>query len=212
MEEATVHSNWQKLDMFVLEFKDKPNRHPAFFEAMDKKPFTRESIDKIISEGICVRAIDMFLNGALVTDEGKKIIAIRQDLEGYERDKTLFHELIHACYGDYTFDNSLHDDTIYIASSIMEYLLKDKALSQENIYFIENALITEWYARQLRTQPTLLRYAIQSFGLEEYIYDRASAQAFHPAFNDPRQSLFSFGKEHYEDVRNKYLKLPAFMD
>lgn len=193
---AVPQAKWEELDKFVLELKDKENRHVGLFEAIEKKPITINSFNHLLAQGLDVKLSEKLRSyGVCFFNNMRFIIKLRKDLEPYERDKTLFHELVHAHYG-----SSYTNDSI----RVFELEVED--------FKLENAVIVEWLARQLRADPKLLRHVSNSFGLEQHIYDRASAQAFHPAFNGQRQLLFDFGKEHYEDLRKEYLKMPVLMD
>ena len=68
----------------------------------------------------------------------------------YERDKVLFHELVHAAAPDFFDDRN-----------------------DANC-----ALVVEYYARQKRADSLLLAYAVTAFRLQPAVYDAASFAAF----------------------------------
>ncbi len=93
-------------------------------------------------------------------------IMIKEDSSPYERDTTLFHELAHLHYSPP--DNLA---TIFV--------------SRDNLSYKQMEASIEWIGRKVRADPTLLRHAVLAFGLEPYVYDQASYQAFNNLVRQP---------------------------
>ena len=107
----------------------------------------------------------------------KREIFLEKDLEPYQRDLTLFHEITHAWYEDDASDSPLSH------------------------YAYENRVIAEYLSRILRKNPELLKHTVLSFYLKHYIYDLASYQAFHPyPSNLDIQLAFPFAEEYYKNL------------
>lgn len=100
-------------------------------------------------------------------------IEIKEGLNAFNRDCTLFHELVHACF--------------YSAGAFR--------ICREEEYFKLEAIV-EFNARKLRAQPELLRHAINSFKLTPQVYDLAS----YKAFPDHPQKLLGFTPSFYEKI------------
>ncbi|HIH15160.1 MAG: hypothetical protein QT08_C0008G0052 [archaeon GW2011_AR17] len=106
---------------------------------------------------------------------GRRIL-LRDDLKGYERDLTFFHELVHAYSLEY-FGNILMD------------VGKNIPLETKQAHFY----LVEYFARLHRADPLLLRTAISRFGLKPFVYDRISLLAFPELCSTPNeQVLFPF--------------------
>lgn len=143
--------------------------HPLLRE-IKEKPLTTISIDDLIFKGWRVELLGTYEGSTFFTS---KWISLGKRFKEYHRDKTLLHELVHAHYGrDLTRDSDA-----------------DKVC-------ITNNAIVDWAARKLRAKPKLLRYAVNAFGLEPHIYDKASLEAFYE-LERTKQNLFPF----YEDYR-----------
>lgn len=162
--------------------------HRPIWEMITSNPFSRESVDSMVSKGWKIWLIDLegfeSMGGGCWTE--LKCIILKHRLEGFERDVTLFHELLHAHYGDELTDR------------------KTEGQKGE-----ENFLIIEWIARQSRADPELLKYTINTFQLEPQIYDKVSCQAFAPDWQSldnyisGRQKAFPFLRQF---VDKEYLK------
>lgn len=165
---------WNDLDAYVRYLKDISSRfgdHKSFFNLIISNPFTKKSVDQLISIGWNLTT-DLIYEGSINPDN--KTIYLREDLEDYRRDSTLFHELVHAWYGECSYDIPIEDQ-----------------------HRRENAAITEWLARKLRAQPDLLKHVIKSFDLQPHVYDRISLEAF----VGKDQSTFSFMEESINNYR-----------
>lgn len=134
-------------------------------------------IENLFSEGYVVEFSELMSDGEV---EGK-IIRIDEKLRAdpYERDKTLFHELAHVLF-PYFQHSKQHTD------------------------YREGPI--EWIGRRLRADPVLLRLAVYGFGLDPFIYDKASYKAFFP---DPVKNTIQLSLWH-ENPEYPYNKI--FMD
>lgn len=160
----SCRANWTELDKHVKE-----NFQADFYK--NRYPAPLESIDLLVREGWKVELKKIYSDGYIVC--APKIIFINEFLTGFQRDVTLFHEIIHALYPG-RGDNNI----------------------RPGIY---NEEIVEWLARQCRTDSKLLRYAILTFGLEPQVYDKVSYHAFPDAlgYNLDRQLAFPFAEEFF---------------
>ncbi|MDP4012249.1 MAG: hypothetical protein Q8R00_01430 [Candidatus Nanoarchaeia archaeon] len=166
MEDWPCGYNWEKLDNYVLNHANKVN--PLLFSLISKKPLTNQSIDELIRNGLRLESMKLESYGHLL---GGRVIILRESLKGYERDKTVFHEVLHALYGVKVSKDCFGD-----------------RIAKEN-----NALV-EWAARRFRAQPNLLRHTIKSFGLEIEVYDLASYYAYNHLQQGQLQFPFVNGK------------------
>jgi hypothetical protein len=127
--------------------KDFPNRR--IWDSIEE-PITTDSIDSLIEDGWVVKTEqDTTYSRPWLTE-----IGLQYGLRGFERDRALFHEIVHAWLGKEASDNMLarfRDD---------------------------NNTIVEHLARQLRANPEILRHSVLAFNLEPEIYDSVSHQAF----------------------------------
>ncbi len=152
--------NWKNMDLYVSETREKYPGLPIW-EEIREKPITVESIDEKIKGGLVVITRPMYFHGS-VSFSGE--ILLREGLDPFKRDITLFHELAH-----------LHHPILLSWDS-------------PNYLGIEKETITEWLGRKARADPLLLRKAIYGFGLEPHIYDKSSYFAF------SKQFLFPFAE------------------
>ena len=173
---------WEKLEEYVERlvsiFKDKPYR-----KIIENPEITCKSISSLFKEGWRVELLEYDKGlGGLCYPENKEI-TLNKSFVKYQRDKVLFHELVHAHYPGELSDAGLewNADT---HNAIVDYL-----------------------ARIHRANPVLLKHAIETFGLEPYIYDRPSFLAFSPLKEEmlERQMVFDFAKKDYSIFRKKYL-------
>ena len=151
-----IDLSWTGLQEKISKIRDSYPQNRQIWTTIHYAPITTKSIDKLISKGITLEVLENKFEKheyGRYSSTSKKIF-LEAGLDGYERDTTLFHELVHAWYGKDLYDN-------------------DIALFPD-----DNNAIAEWLARQLRSNHKLLRYAIMAFGLEPQIYDRASYMAF----------------------------------
>ena len=154
---------WQDLNVFV---KKSIAKDDFRWQIIKEHPFNLDSIDQLLEKNFNITLFKekenqygYYLGGPAFLRPG---ILLNQRLINYPRDLTLFHELGHAWY-DHTANFPFPD----LWSPLEER-------------HIRNGAIIEWLARQWRATPNLLRHTIHSFGLKEYIYDRASYEAFAP--------------------------------
>lgn len=160
-------AKWKDLDTLVSLLEG----HPLLRE-IKGKPLTTVSIDNLVFNGWRVELLGTYEGSTFFTS---KWISLGKRLEAFDRDKTLFHELVHAHYG--------RDATGDVGSS-----------EQHKI----NNAIVDWAARKLRANPKLLKYAVNAFGLKPYIYDKASLEAFYE-LEKTKQRLFRF-LENYKEL------------
>jgi len=113
------------------------------------KELTTEAIDELAANGWSIDFITNYVLVGGISKEDRKI-KIRQNLVPYERDITLFHELAHIFFGD---DLNRHSDDT-------------------------EELVAEYFGRKWRSDPTLLRHTLQTFGLQPVVYDYISQIAF----------------------------------
>lgn len=127
--------------------KDFPHRR--IWQAIEE-PMTTDSIDSLIGDGWVVKTEQEDTYSKPWLNE----IGLEYGLNGFARDRALFHEIAHALLGEEASDNLLarfRDD---------------------------NNTIVEYLARQLRANPEILRHSVLAFNLEPEIYDSVSHQAF----------------------------------
>ncbi len=121
-------------------------------------------------------------------ENGHIQICLRKGLEGYRRDLTIFHELVHVQYRGILDDLTGQEETDIPNNAIVEYL-----------------------ARIHRAKPDLLKTTINLFDLNPRIYDKPSLVAFSHQVKLEKEFLerqvpFKFAK-YYFDKRRKYLKI-----
>jgi len=127
-----------------------PPHHP-YVIAINRNPFNKQAIKTLKEEGWRVEFHD-FASAYIKRD--KRILFIPKFGEmavGLQRDATIFHEAIHAHYGDVSNDGFI---------PIMEHKI--------------NGAITEYLARKSRTDPFLLATLWDCFAIPTQIYDGVS--------------------------------------
>jgi len=144
--------DWAELDAAVAKIRQE-TLYARDWSKIDDS-FTRGSIDILVQSGWKL-FVDFRGPGAFCSPVRKEI-GLPKSLGGFERDTALFHELVHAWFGD-----ELND-------AARRYFMRER----------QNNRITEWLARKLRAKPELLRHAVTTFGLEPVIYDSSSYLAF----------------------------------
>ena len=144
-----------ELDHQVKNFRQRNELDKIWF-LLERKPFNQDSISKLVKDGWVVT--DSGYPTLSICDEKKKEIQLANEISGGVRDVHLFHELVHAWYGDELNDGGYFSFISYKAN--------------------KNRVIVDWLAFQLRADPEILRHTILSFGLTPQIYDRASFEAF----------------------------------
>ncbi len=149
------------------------------FNRLDEFPldenFSEDTINYFIKNGTKVLIKESLKGQGYLrfSSNSRYIIEIKEGLNAFERDCTLFHELVHACFN--------------FSRSFM--------ISGEEEYWKLEAIV-ELNARKLRAQPPLLRHAIKSFKLPPKVYDLAS----YKAFPDHPQQLLQFMPSVYEQI------------
>ena len=169
---------WKELQEFISRLsKSESFKIKKLYYDIVKNPvkITCETISKIHDQGWRI-SFSKFLQGACI-DRNKKIL-LGDSLRGYERDETLFHELVH-----------------------LHYLGKlDEGFSKTYEADARNAIV-EYFARPLRANSNLLRHTIETFKLEPQIYDLPSFLAFSEFTQESlkRQLTFNFDS-YYTDL------------
>ncbi len=176
------NAKWNELDSYVqiIQFEQP---YKKFLKEIKNKPITKESINELIKNKWKVH---LDYSGHIGSRRGiclfkYKTIELNSDLKGYIRDRILFHEIVHACYGEISSDS----------------LATEEEYGQHIVH--GNRCITEWLARQLRSEPEMLEHAVKSFRLEPYLYDHISYQAFCPGFD--KQLVLSFTEEYFKNLK-----------
>lgn len=146
---------WEHLNAFVQRIKERDPKR-KIWTLLKEKPVTIQSIDELARDGwkVIPEAFEWSSGSA---DAIAKTIWVSEPT-AYQRDKTLFHEIAHAYYGEEIADS-------------MNFI-PERQIRQEN-----NA-IAEWIGRQSRSQPSLLRHAILTFDLKPEVYDMVSYLSF----------------------------------
>ena len=170
-----AEASFAELDRYVRQEKYR-GYVDQIWPLIDANPITPHSIDRLITEGWIAEMDDAKIGRGGKCDHEKKLITLfgsdaQYERKPYSRDMTLIHELAHAHYPSL---NSQMTPT-------GERVITDKI----------GEAMTEWIARQIRTEPEVLRAAVLWFDLEPYVYDRASYIAF-VVMNHPGQKLFPF--------------------
>ncbi len=149
---------WDELNGYVLGLRDDRWKDKVF-RLVREKPITPRSIDSLVADGWKVVEGDYTMTH-LSVDGKNGLIEVKESLEGYKRDRDLFHEIVHAIY----------ERTCFSA------LLVDHWLDIEECY--RDLAFVEWVGRKARANVENLRVAIRGFKLRSYIYDRISYLAF----------------------------------
>ena len=167
-------SPWEKINSYVLQLRETNSRYPIW-RAIEEFPLSKDFIDGIVEEGWrVIYEPDFFFLGG-ITHPPEKNIILKAELKPYQRDRTLFHELAH----------------------LRHPLLLSYQTANDQKQKCEREVIVEWLGRKARADPGLLRHAVLSFGLDAYIYDKSSYQAFQGIKG---QQCFSFMREEYKDI------------
>lgn len=180
MLDVTIMS-WKELNDYVLSLASSYIFRRTFV-LIRKDPITPMSIDLLVKNDWQVEETSFFLFGSpgrVSFDTGrprpnhirKGKILLHDRLDGYERDKTLCHELVHAWYGRQHIESGLLD-----AGWIAETNDGNRA-------------VAEWIGRKIRANPGILSRAVYRFGLRPHVYDRISYIAFECQKNMPVKEL-----------------------
>jgi len=105
------------------------------------------------------------------------VLYLDENSSPYDRDKGLFHELVHVWYGD-ELNDSLNT-------------------RWHGKFADENRAIAERLARKLRANSDLLRYTLDSFELELFVYDGPSYEASY----GKNQLVLPIIGDHYTQLR-----------
>lgn len=161
-------ASWSTIDHYVQQDRQK---NTWFWKNIDARPFTQQSLDQLLSLGLQVEFKK--LDGAYgyaYSPEREDIpqknarIEIHSLLRLYNRDKTLFHELMHVWHG---------------------YRLDDGPKTRTKELQRKNTLRVEWLARQTRANPEILQHTLIKLRIQPWIYDEASYDAFKSLCKDP---------------------------
>ncbi|MBI5797899.1 hypothetical protein HZA98_03275 [Candidatus Woesearchaeota archaeon] len=159
---ASSDMSWRELTDFVKEDRRYAGQLYRMFE---KKPFTLGSLHLHNTKRIMeLRFEDIKDYGNLIFSGSKDTITLRSGLLPFQRDVTLFHELMHAWYYPY---------------------LNDFYSGEAHARALRNGARTEWLARNARAQPKLLREVVCFFELKKEIYDFSSYLAFRDYVGTP---------------------------
>lgn len=182
-------ANWNELESAIAQIRKRPlspaRKRDSIWRSIENNPITPKSIDQLISEGWKLTTVPLSYSKAFCLPPPDKKIVISTDLEGYQRDKALSHEVCHACYL-YELDDSLRARNLGMFFGFL--------------FGQENQIITEWLGRQLRADPKLLRHVVLAFGLEPQIYDKSSFEAFHP-FDSNKESSSQLSDDDFERLK-----------
>lgn len=162
-----VYAAWKRIDSYVQQDR---RENAWFWEKLDKRPFSCASLEELLSLGLKVEFLKLenAYGWAESADrEGiprkEASIRIHSPLRPYNRDKTLFHELMHVWHG---------------------YPLNDGPRVRTKELQRKNTARTEWLARQARADPDILRYTLTRLRIKPWLYDQASYDAFHIFYKD----------------------------
>lgn len=158
--------SWEELNTYVsillrrvpyMDIWGTPRFDRDIWRRIILEPFNPDSIDRLTRQGWKVVLDDLESDGYALPRVREILLNRRLGL--YQRDLTLFHELMHAWFGD----------ELGGKNHVMDHKLAE-----------ESEAIAEWLARQYRADPELLRHTVLSFGLEPGVYDCISYEAFYP--------------------------------
>ncbi len=174
-------SPWTELDGYARSLLAQ-RRYRDVSEALEDNPITPRAIVGLAADGFRVK-LYYGIGGHAFSK--LKIIGVGEGngLNGYERDKNLFHEVVHMHYGRILHDGCRDGD----------------GCSVDGISQGERSAITEWIGRQCRAKPELLRSSVLCFGLEPRVYDRTSYESF-LSNRLGRQLMFPFAEDYFKTV------------
>ena len=153
---CSTSATWAELQLFVRQDQKYVGR---LYKRFRERPFTFLAFEELQTRGITLqhKALEHCVGEVEISSEGSCVISMHKDLVGYQRDVTLFHELMHVWYNP---------------------LLNDSPDLRNEQRRLSNAARTEWLARRARMQPDLLRTVVEGLDLRGHIYDRISSLAF----------------------------------
>ncbi|MDP3728882.1 MAG: ImmA/IrrE family metallo-endopeptidase [bacterium] len=172
-----TQASWKTIDLYVQHDHQK---NSLFWEKIDVRPFTCGSLDQLITLGLQVEFLKLEGAYGYARSQDKETIPrkyaniqIHNLLRPYNRDKTIFHELMHVWHG---------------------YSLDDGFDKKEHVQKI-NTIRVEWLSRQARADAELLRHTLTRLRIKPWIYDKASYDAFQTQCENPGR------KEDYYPTR-----------
>jgi hypothetical protein len=149
-----VSGPWKGLDAWVYGYRA-VHQERYIWQLMENNPLNSQAVQKLASDGWKVLLTDMEPGSGRCSDK-EKIMRISANAVGYQRDESLFHEMVHAHYGKALDDNRFTNRFSYE----------------------EDLAIIEWLARIYRSDYRLLKTSIGVFNLTPQIYDKPSYLAF----------------------------------
>lgn len=162
MGKSTSFLSWGELDE-TLHYLEAESRYRTIWRISTRNPIDAFFIDEVIKEGWEIEWMD--IEGIYgITSYARKKITIAQRLRGYQRDATLFHELVHVRYPDILND---------VWGPLADY----------------NSAVCEWIARQCVADTPLLHHALQKFRIESQPYTPEECKEFLPS-QEALQKLF----------------------
>jgi len=131
----------------------------SLWEKIREDPVSKRGIKGLEEKGWTV-LFDIIIYDGMCDFKNRKI-TIYNSLDDFSRDKSTYHELVHAYYGNISFDGNM-------------WKAKDETADLEQR---KNRVLVDWYARQIRATPPLLAAIWETFNISPRIYDRASLSA-----------------------------------
>ncbi len=164
------YATWFDLKNFVQQDRRYVGR---LYKRFEQRPFTSESFEELKERGIEIKFVSTkdYLGQVEIFPNGSSIILMKEGIFGFERDVTIFHELMHVWY---------------------DPMLDDSPNLKNEQRCLSNEARTEWLARRARAQPELLRIVIEGFDLKPEVYDKASCLAFEYKFGKKNKYKFIF--------------------
>ena len=161
-------ASWKTIDRYVQRDRQE---NAWFWEKIDARPFTCESLDQLLSIELNIKfkKLNNVYGYACSSDRDgiprkEGLLLIHNLLRPYNRDKTIFHELMHIWHG-YPLD----DDPGVRTSELAK----------------KNTARVEWLSRQARADAELLRHTITKLEIQPWIYDKASYDALSKSCKNP---------------------------
>ena len=202
---ATAQMSWNELEEIVGKLRSEDSMQETW-KKIEDDPLSTQGVDYLARGGWKVYVVDNLHQNLWGICEAK-LREIRLNDSGenyYQRDKILFHELVHAHYGEILTDGGQLLGRVkdieeakerrrkrfeargdlsaeWIESVVNLFGDFAGALNQCYEESYNNSAIVEWLARQYRADPQLLRHTLQTFHLPIHVYDKVSYLAVHPA-------------------------------
>ncbi len=157
-----TRASWRSIDLYV---KQDRKENPWFWERIDARHFVCDSLDYLLVTGLKLEFLKLEAAYGYAHSPDRETIPrkhahiqIHSLLGPYNRDKTLFHELMHIWHG---------------------YPLDDGVTVRTKERRVKNSARVEWLCRQSRADPAVLSHTIERLRVQPWIYDQASYDAFH---------------------------------